>query len=31
VLRDGPRTGDLGGQAPTTEVGSAIAALVAGA
>lgn len=29
VLREGPRTGDLGGQAPTVEVGSAIAALVA--
>ena len=30
VLRDGPRTGDLGGKAPTTEVGDAIAALVKG-
>ena len=29
VLRDGPRTGDLGGAAPTVEVGDAIAALVA--
>ncbi|MDN4036369.1 tartrate dehydrogenase [Massilia sp. YIM B02443] len=29
VLRDGPRTGDLGGKAPTIEVGDAIAALVA--
>ena len=31
VLREGPRTADLGGQAPTVDVGSAIAALVAGA
>jgi tartrate dehydrogenase/decarboxylase/D-malate dehydrogenase len=29
-LRDGPRTGDLGGQATTVEVGDAIAALVRG-
>ena len=28
VLREGPRTGDLGGQASTTEVGEAIAALI---
>jgi tartrate dehydrogenase/decarboxylase/D-malate dehydrogenase len=28
VLRDGPRTGDLGGSASTVEVGNAIAALV---
>jgi tartrate dehydrogenase/decarboxylase/D-malate dehydrogenase len=31
VLRDGPHTADLGGQASTTEVGQAIAAAVAGA
>jgi tartrate dehydrogenase/decarboxylase/D-malate dehydrogenase len=31
VLRDGPRTGDLGGSAATVEVGNAIAALVRGA
>ncbi|WP_077034624.1 tartrate dehydrogenase [Pelomonas sp. KK5] len=31
VLREGPRTGDLGGTASTTELGEAIAALVAGA
>ncbi|HSW04673.1 tartrate dehydrogenase [Aquabacterium sp.] len=31
VLREGPRTRDLGGQASTTEVGQAIAALVAAA
>jgi tartrate dehydrogenase/decarboxylase/D-malate dehydrogenase len=30
VLRDGPKTGDLGGAANTTQVGEAIAALVAG-
>lgn len=30
VLRDGPRTGDLGGTAPTVAVGDAIAALVRG-
>ena len=30
VLRDGPRTADLGGKASTTEMGEAIAALVAG-
>ena len=30
VLRDGPRTPDLGGSASTTEVGEALAALVAG-
>jgi tartrate dehydrogenase/decarboxylase/D-malate dehydrogenase len=30
VLRDGPKTGDLGGAADTTQVGQAIAALVAG-
>ena len=30
VLRDGPRTGDLGGAAPTVEVGDAIEALVKG-
>jgi tartrate dehydrogenase/decarboxylase/D-malate dehydrogenase len=28
VLRDGPRTGDLGGKATTVEVGDAIAARV---
>jgi len=28
VLRDGPRTPDLGGSASTTQVGEAIAALV---
>ncbi|MGF6478459.1 tartrate dehydrogenase [Paraburkholderia sp. JPY419] len=31
VLKDGPRTGDLGGSASTTEVGAAIAAHVASA
>jgi tartrate dehydrogenase/decarboxylase/D-malate dehydrogenase len=30
VLRDGPRTADLGGTADTTQVGEAVAALVAG-
>ncbi len=30
VLRDGPRTADLGGSASTTQMGEAIAALVAG-
>ena len=30
VLRDGPRTPDLGGAANTTQVGEAVAALVAG-
>ncbi|HWU70712.1 MAG TPA: tartrate dehydrogenase [Pseudoxanthomonas sp.] len=30
VLREGPHTGDLGGQATTREIGEAIAALVAG-
>jgi tartrate dehydrogenase/decarboxylase/D-malate dehydrogenase len=30
VLRDGPRTGDLGGKASTTEVGKAIAAHITG-
>jgi len=30
VLRDGPRTPDLGGTASTTQMGEAIAALVAG-
>jgi tartrate dehydrogenase/decarboxylase/D-malate dehydrogenase len=30
VLRDGPRTPDLGGSASTTEVGQALAARVAG-
>ncbi len=30
VLRDGPRTGDLGGSASTTQVGQALAALVEG-
>jgi tartrate dehydrogenase/decarboxylase/D-malate dehydrogenase len=28
VLREGPRTRDLGGQANTTEMGQAIAALI---
>jgi tartrate dehydrogenase/decarboxylase/D-malate dehydrogenase len=31
VLRDGPRTADLGGNASTTDIGQAIAAAVAGA
>jgi tartrate dehydrogenase/decarboxylase/D-malate dehydrogenase len=31
VLRDGPRTADLGGNASTTDMGRAIAAAVAGA
>ena len=30
VLRDGPHTPDLGGSATTTQVGEALAALVAG-
>ena len=30
VLREGPRTPDLGGTANTTEMGQAIAAIVAG-
>jgi len=30
VLRDGPRTGDLGGTATTVEAGDAIAARVRG-
>ncbi len=30
VLRDGPKTADLGGTADTTAVGQALAALVAG-
>ena len=30
VLRDGPKTADLGGSADTTQMGEAIAALVAG-
>jgi tartrate dehydrogenase/decarboxylase/D-malate dehydrogenase len=30
VLNEGPRTGDLGGKANTTEVGKALAARIAG-